>query len=85
MQRRLVGKPRTIKEALQIPSIRRNLGFWRLNDKIGMPLDEIHTSGNVPQCEWLLHSFHVRLLTCCLSQGKTRDEHGAVLQTPDSR
>jgi len=26
-------------------------GFWRLQDKIGMPLDEIHTHGNVPQCK----------------------------------
>ncbi|RVX66535.1 hypothetical protein B0A52_09411 [Exophiala mesophila] len=24
-------------------------GFWRLEDKVGMPLSEIHTSGNVPQ------------------------------------
>ncbi|KAH7312526.1 hypothetical protein B0I35DRAFT_437220 [Stachybotrys elegans] len=24
-------------------------GFWRLEDKIGMPLSEVHTSGNVPQ------------------------------------
>ncbi|RYC61891.1 hypothetical protein CHU98_g4337 [Xylaria longipes] len=24
-------------------------GFWRLGDKFGMPLSEIHTSGNVPQ------------------------------------
>ena len=24
-------------------------GFWRLEDKLGMPLSEIHTSGNVPQ------------------------------------
>lgn len=24
-------------------------GFWRLEDKYGMPLSEIHTSGNVPQ------------------------------------
>ncbi|KAK5464530.1 hypothetical protein LTS15_001092 [Exophiala xenobiotica] len=24
-------------------------GFWRLEDKIGMPLSEIHTSGDVPQ------------------------------------
>ena len=23
-------------------------GFWRLEDKFGMPLSEIHTSGNVP-------------------------------------
>lgn len=23
-------------------------GFWRLNDKFGMPLSEIHTSGDVP-------------------------------------
>lgn len=25
-------------------------GSWRLEDKIGLPLDEIHTDGNVPQC-----------------------------------
>jgi len=24
-------------------------GFWRLEDKLGMPLSEIHTSGDVPQ------------------------------------
>ncbi|KAF8138130.1 hypothetical protein EV363DRAFT_1393595 [Boletus edulis] len=24
-------------------------GFWRMDDKIGMSLEEIHTSGNVPQ------------------------------------
>lgn len=24
-------------------------GFWRLEDKVGMPLSEIHTSGDVPQ------------------------------------
>ncbi|KAL1633471.1 hypothetical protein SLS56_002856 [Neofusicoccum ribis] len=24
-------------------------GFWRLEDKLGMPLSEIHTSGNVPE------------------------------------
>lgn len=24
-------------------------GFWRLQDKVGMPLSEIHTSGDVPQ------------------------------------
>ncbi|KAH7026390.1 alpha-1,2-mannosyltransferase [Microdochium trichocladiopsis] len=24
-------------------------GFWRLTDKLGMPLSEIHTSGSVPQ------------------------------------
>lgn len=27
------------------------VGFWRMDDKIGMSLDEIHVSGNVPQCE----------------------------------
>ncbi|KAI0069174.1 hypothetical protein BV25DRAFT_1910871 [Artomyces pyxidatus] len=26
-------------------------GSWRLRDKIGMPMDEIHTSGNVPHYE----------------------------------
>ncbi len=26
-----------------------NAGFWRLEDKAGLPLDAIHT-GHVPQC-----------------------------------
>lgn len=26
-------------------------GFWRLEDKVGLPLDAIHTSGHVPQYE----------------------------------
>ncbi|KZT12648.1 uncharacterized protein LAESUDRAFT_640177 [Laetiporus sulphureus 93-53] len=30
-------------------------GFWRLQDKIGMPLEEIHLSGNVPQYQNKLH------------------------------
>ncbi|KDQ64983.1 hypothetical protein JAAARDRAFT_111140, partial [Jaapia argillacea MUCL 33604] len=30
-------------------------GFWRMSDKIGMPLEEIHTSGNVPQYQEKLH------------------------------
>ena len=29
-------------------------GSWRLEDKAGLPLDAIHTSGNVPQC---MHAF----------------------------
>jgi len=33
-------------------------GFWRMKDKIGLPLEEIHTTGNVPQCEnKFLHNF----------------------------
>ena len=28
-------------------------GFWRLEDELGMSLDDIHLSGNVPQCEFL--------------------------------
>ena len=27
-------------------------GSWRLEDKLGMALEQIHTSGNVPQCEF---------------------------------
>ncbi|KXN86328.1 hypothetical protein AN958_10190 [Leucoagaricus sp. SymC.cos] len=30
-------------------------GFWRMRDKIGMPLDEIHISGGVPQYREKLH------------------------------
>ncbi|KAH9938720.1 uncharacterized protein B0H18DRAFT_949969 [Fomitopsis serialis] len=30
-------------------------GFWRLQDKLGMPLEEIHLSGNVPQYKSKLH------------------------------
>jgi hypothetical protein len=34
-------------------------GWWRLEDKIGLPLDKIHTTGNVPHCQlhFLLHPF----------------------------
>ncbi|KAJ8589892.1 hypothetical protein M405DRAFT_191594 [Rhizopogon salebrosus TDB-379] len=31
-------------------------GFWRMRDKIGLPLDEIHVSGNVPQFKEKLHT-----------------------------
>ncbi|KAK0467850.1 uncharacterized protein EV420DRAFT_1501598 [Desarmillaria tabescens] len=31
-------------------------GFWRMRDKIGLPLDEIHLSGNVPQYREKLHT-----------------------------
>lgn len=31
-------------------------GFWRLQDKVGMPLSEIHTSGDVPQFKEKLES-----------------------------
>ncbi|GBE79122.1 hypothetical protein SCP_0203190 [Sparassis crispa] len=30
-------------------------GFWRLKDKVGMPLDQIHVSGDVPQYQSKLH------------------------------
>ncbi|CAK7219085.1 hypothetical protein SBRCBS47491_003724 [Sporothrix bragantina] len=30
-------------------------GFWRLSDKLGMPLEEIHTSADVPQYREKLH------------------------------
>lgn len=29
------------------------VGTWRLDDKIGMPLDEIHYTGEVPLCKLL--------------------------------
>ncbi|KAJ6478469.1 hypothetical protein C8R47DRAFT_632193 [Mycena vitilis] len=31
-------------------------GFWRMKDKIGMRLDEIHTTGDVPQYKEKLHT-----------------------------
>ncbi|KAJ7089763.1 hypothetical protein B0H15DRAFT_839160 [Mycena belliarum] len=31
-------------------------GFWRMEDKLGMRLDEIHLSGNVPQYKEKLHT-----------------------------
>ncbi|EPQ59518.1 hypothetical protein GLOTRDRAFT_136372 [Gloeophyllum trabeum ATCC 11539] len=35
-------------------------GFWRMQDKIGMPLEEIHLSGNVPQYKEKLHTSMAR-------------------------
>lgn len=34
-----------------------NSGFWRLTDKIGRPLEEIHLSGDVPQCKIIFQRF----------------------------
>ncbi|KAK7471061.1 hypothetical protein VKT23_002477 [Stygiomarasmius scandens] len=31
-------------------------GFWRMRDKIGLPLDEIHLRGHVPQYQEKLHN-----------------------------
>ncbi|KAJ7173622.1 hypothetical protein C8R46DRAFT_893220 [Mycena filopes] len=35
-------------------------GFWRMKDKLGMRLDEIHISGKVPQYEEKLHTSMAR-------------------------
>ncbi|KAF7356953.1 hypothetical protein MVEN_01031300 [Mycena venus] len=32
-------------------------GFWRMRDKLGMRLDEIHLSGSVPQCLQSIHCY----------------------------
>lgn len=59
-----------------------------MDDKIGMSLDEIHMSGNVPQCEYFYSDTEFYIydsLACYVSQGETRNEHGAVLQTHASR
>lgn len=42
------------KHSFQSPATHLHLGFWRLEDKLGMSLDDIHLSGNVPQCPHLL-------------------------------
>jgi hypothetical protein len=45
-------------------------GSWRLEDKAGLPLDAIHTSGNVPQC---MHAFfHTSLLSPIHTRQHTR-------------
>lgn len=38
-------------------------GFWRFKDKVGMPLYEIHTSGDVPQYKEKLHSGMAKFFT----------------------
>ncbi|KAI0131895.1 mannosyl transferase [Xylariales sp. AK1849] len=38
-------------------------GFWRLQDKYGMPLSEIHTSGDVPQFKEKLESGMLKFFT----------------------
>lgn len=48
-------------------------GSWRLSDKIGMPLDEIHVTGHVPQCRFahpteLGPATYLRML--CIDQSK---------------
>ena len=38
-------------------------GFWRLTDKLGMPLSEIHTSGNVPHYKEKLETGMMKFFT----------------------
>ena len=38
-------------------------GFWRLTDKLGMPLSEIHTSGDVPHFKEKLESGMMKFFT----------------------
>jgi hypothetical protein len=38
-------------------------GFWRLEDKAGMSLDQIHFSGNVPQCAPSSPSSYIPLIS----------------------
>jgi hypothetical protein len=53
----------------------RNSGFWRMSDKIGMPLDEIHVSGNVPQCgHFVVHNARTWGHLCYLCPGKEKLE-----------
>ena len=52
----LVGKRRTDQAYMCA-------GSWRLSDKIGMPLDEIHVTGHVPQCKLLRPLVPTLLLT----------------------
>jgi hypothetical protein len=45
-------------------------GFWRLEDKFGMALDEIHTSGDVPGFKDKLHKVRG---VCVLQRGSDDD------------
>ena len=38
-----------------------NAGWWRLEDKIGLPLDAIHTTGSIPHCTLPLLPFSPHL------------------------
>lgn len=49
------------------PSSNIYLGFWRLEDKIGMSLDDIHTSGNVPHCKCTVTRSNNLTMTYCIS------------------
>ena len=55
-------------------------GFWRMQDKIGLPLDAIHNEGNVPQCELL--SIPRYLITRWLSSRprEARDKSRSLFQ-----
>lgn len=37
-------------------------GFWRMEDKLGMSLENIHLSGNVPKCWYLYLIFYIFIL-----------------------
>lgn len=55
-----------------------------MRDKIGLPLDEIHISGNVPQCKLKPqhHGFcYSDRLIRAQSQRKITHQHGEIFQT----
>lgn len=57
-------------------------GFWRFKDKVGMPLHEIHTSGDVPKYNEKLHSGMAKFFTR-LTPDKPVVRNNYFIQTDD--
>lgn len=58
-------------------------GFWRFKDKIGMPLNQIHTSGDVPKYQEKLQSGMTKFFTR-LTCEKPVVRNNYFIQTDDS-
>lgn len=52
-------------------------GFWRMRDKIGLPLEDIHIQGHVPQCTVYLLLFILCDLNTATRE-KTKQDYTTV-------
>ncbi|KAJ6624901.1 hypothetical protein B0H10DRAFT_1784043, partial [Mycena sp. CBHHK59/15] len=61
-------------------------GFWRMKDKLGMRLDEIHLSGRVPQYQEKLHTSLERFFRrLTVDKPVVRNNYFVQIAPPDAR
>lgn len=56
-------------------------GWWRLEDKIGLPLDAIHITGNTPHCTFLPFASTPTYLPHARMHARTFSSHSYLYTT----